>query len=308
MNALRLDCGFGSFRLSFESRQLTNDGVPMRLAGRSLEILCFLVENYNRAMTRDAIIAKVWGYDKNDPRQAVLFLEANKSLNNRIAELRRCLDNKTNNFIRMHHGYGYAFVAPVMRFPGGIQDRYGTPADESSLYIQAESTDFKASELSTSRIQGSASRGIADFGAPVGRGEAKSWVELVEVSVPKTTLFPGERIAIEYVVCNKLSSSLDLWLGASLEKDKRRFYDVDEDKAIIALPGKSRHRRFLTLAESLAPGPYILSVSLWLGAKSKLKKSLALGRTTRVCTLIKGGSSASSRPRLVMGPEACQKA
>jgi len=304
MDALRPDCDFGSFRWSFESRQLSKGGVPIRLSARALQILFVLVENCNRAMTRDAIIAQVW---KIDAQQAERYLEAEKYLNTHVSEIRRALDDKAKNIIRTRHGYGYAFVTDVLGgLPDGRQDS-GPLADRSSLSTCEKSAEFKTSKLDESRTERTVLTRLADFCPPVAGREGMPWVELADVSVPRTRLCPGERIEIQYVVYNNLSNPLDLWIGASLEKEKRRFYNIDEDRMIIAPPGKSTHLRSLTLPDLLEAGSYRLSASLWMGPRSNIKKSLALGRSTRIAILIGAAGSSSSGHHFVAGPEAHHK-
>ena len=48
----------------FDAVAVTVDGAPLRLTRREFELLRFLVENKNRALSRDRLLERVWGYDR----------------------------------------------------------------------------------------------------------------------------------------------------------------------------------------------------------------------------------------------------
>ena len=51
---------FGPFKLQPERRLLVADGLPVRLASRAYDILVLLVQNRDRVVTREEIVAEVW--------------------------------------------------------------------------------------------------------------------------------------------------------------------------------------------------------------------------------------------------------
>ena len=51
---------FGTFRLLPSQRQLLEDETPVRLGGRAVDILIFLVENAGTLVRKDALMAFVW--------------------------------------------------------------------------------------------------------------------------------------------------------------------------------------------------------------------------------------------------------
>ncbi len=48
----------------FEAVSITVDGSPVRLTRREFDLLRCLVENRNRVLSRDRLLARVWGYDQ----------------------------------------------------------------------------------------------------------------------------------------------------------------------------------------------------------------------------------------------------
>ena len=96
---------FGSFRLLPTERALLDNGKPLRLGSRALEILIMLVESAGKIVRKDELIAHVWPGTTVD--------EA--SLRVQVAALRKTLGDGRdgNRFIINVHGRGYSFVASV---------------------------------------------------------------------------------------------------------------------------------------------------------------------------------------------------
>jgi len=102
---------FGPFRLHPARRQLLDDGAPVRLGSRALELLCALVEAGGAVLSREALVARVW------PSTVV----EETSLRVHIAALRKALGDGQDGrrYIVNVVGRGYAFVAPVSWRPVG---------------------------------------------------------------------------------------------------------------------------------------------------------------------------------------------
>jgi DNA-binding winged helix-turn-helix (wHTH) protein len=98
---------FGSFRLIPAQRLLLDDGKPLRLGSRALEILVALVERAGETIRKDELIARTW---------PATVVEEN-ALRVHVAALRKALgDGRAGNrFIANVAGRGYAFVASVAR-------------------------------------------------------------------------------------------------------------------------------------------------------------------------------------------------
>src|SRR5258705_387175 len=95
---LELDCG---------AYELRPAGQTLRLSRIPMELLLLLVERGGDLVTREEIVARLWGKD--------VFLDTDNSINAAIRKLRQVLDDDPEQprFIHTVTGRGYRFVAPV---------------------------------------------------------------------------------------------------------------------------------------------------------------------------------------------------
>ena len=100
---------FGPFRLMPSQKLLTENGKPVRLGSRALELLIALAERPGDVVSREELVAYVW------PSTIV----EETSLRVHIAALRRALGDGHGGarFITNVPGRGYCFVASVARLP-----------------------------------------------------------------------------------------------------------------------------------------------------------------------------------------------
>jgi DNA-binding winged helix-turn-helix (wHTH) protein len=98
---------FGSFRLIPAQRMLLEDGNPLRLGSRALDILMTLVESAGETIPKEQLIARTWPDTIVDEG----------ALRVHVAALRRVLgDGRARiRYIANVPGRGYSFVAPVTR-------------------------------------------------------------------------------------------------------------------------------------------------------------------------------------------------
>jgi predicted ATPase/DNA-binding winged helix-turn-helix (wHTH) protein len=98
---------FGSFRLVPAQRVLLDDGKPLRLGSRALDILITLVEHAGETISREQLIAQTWPDTVVD----------DGALRVHVAALRKALgDGRVGRrYVANNPGRGYAFVAPVTR-------------------------------------------------------------------------------------------------------------------------------------------------------------------------------------------------
>jgi DNA-binding winged helix-turn-helix (wHTH) protein len=96
---------FGPFALSIERRLLLEDGQPVRLGSRALEMLILLVERCGELVSKQELRARVW--------PATVVVEGN--LTAQMTTLRRTLRDSRlgSRYIVNEPGRGYRFVAPV---------------------------------------------------------------------------------------------------------------------------------------------------------------------------------------------------
>ena len=103
---------FGAFRLLPAQRQLFNSGVPVKLGGRSFDILLTLVEQHERAISKRELMDKVW------PK---VIVEEN-NLHVQVALLRKVLGAGAITTIP---GRGYRFVLPLGPEPAAAEQVAG---------------------------------------------------------------------------------------------------------------------------------------------------------------------------------------
>jgi predicted ATPase len=98
---------FGSFRLIPAQRMLSEDGKPVRIGARALDILAALTERASETISKEELIARAW--------PGTVVEEA--ALRVHVAALRKALgDGRAGKrFIANLSGRGYAFIAPVTR-------------------------------------------------------------------------------------------------------------------------------------------------------------------------------------------------
>lgn len=109
------DCQFDPVRY-----ELTRAGEPIRLERIPMDLLLLLVERRGEIVTRDQIVARLWGKDA--------FLDVDNSINTAIRKLRRAFGDDPANpaFIKTRPGRGYELVARVeepVAPPGGTRAR-----------------------------------------------------------------------------------------------------------------------------------------------------------------------------------------
>lgn len=89
--------------IDFTGRIVTVDGVRTELSPKEYDLLFYMVNNRNIALTREKLITNVWGYD---------FYGDDRTLDTHIKLLRRSL-GPYSKFIVTLRGVGYRFEARV---------------------------------------------------------------------------------------------------------------------------------------------------------------------------------------------------
>src|SRR6187549_678062 len=97
---------FEGYSLDTQTRELRNgEGAVVALTAKAFETLCFLIENRERVVGKEALFAAVW------PGRVV----EDNNLTQAIATLRRApgTDGTDHRFIITVPGRGYRFVAEI---------------------------------------------------------------------------------------------------------------------------------------------------------------------------------------------------
>lgn len=96
---------FGSFALDPDRGDLCRNGVSMPIERQVWDLLHLFVANADRLISRDEIVARVWG------GRAI----SDAAIDSRISSLRKLLgdDGRRQESLKTAHGRGFRFVAPV---------------------------------------------------------------------------------------------------------------------------------------------------------------------------------------------------
>ena len=96
------------FALDLRPRRLRRSSHVLKLERIPLEILVLLLERRGEIVSRDEIVARVWGND--------VFLDTDNSIRGAIRKVRQALkdDPETPRFIQTVTGRGYRFIAPII--------------------------------------------------------------------------------------------------------------------------------------------------------------------------------------------------
>ena len=90
---------YGGIEIDKEGRTITVDGKTLELSLREYELLVYLVENENIALSRDKILNNVWNYD---------YYGDSRTIDSHIKKIRHKLGKK-GKYIKTMRGVGYKF-------------------------------------------------------------------------------------------------------------------------------------------------------------------------------------------------------
>lgn len=90
---------FGGIEINIEGRTVSVDGKPIELSLREYELLKYLLDNENVALSRDKILNNVWNYD---------YYGDSRTIDSHIKKIRHKLGKK-GKYIKTIRGVGYKF-------------------------------------------------------------------------------------------------------------------------------------------------------------------------------------------------------
>ena len=96
---------FGGLEINMAARTVTVDGVKVDLTPKEYELLFYLVENKNIALSRDKLLSDIWGYD---------FFGDDRTIDTHIKNLRNNLGSYRDYIVTLR-GVGYKFEVPTDR-------------------------------------------------------------------------------------------------------------------------------------------------------------------------------------------------
>src|SRR5712671_6241289 len=102
---------FGPFEYNDLSGDLSKYGTRLRLQGKPLQILSFLVNRPGQIISRDELQRHLW--------EGTTFVDFEQGLNSAVNKLRRTLGDSADQarYVETLPGRGYRFIAPIQRAP-----------------------------------------------------------------------------------------------------------------------------------------------------------------------------------------------
>src|SRR5215469_10415044 len=111
---------FGGFTLDLESGLLSRGGEEIALRPKSFEVLAYLVDRHGRLVSRDELMRAVW-------RDVAV---TDESVTKCIADIRKALDDDSQQLIRTVARRGYLFNIPVTTPIAGFPRQAGSAVAE----------------------------------------------------------------------------------------------------------------------------------------------------------------------------------
>src|SRR5262245_35173665 len=98
---------FGAFELDQDARELTRDGVKIRLQEQPFQVLQILLEHPGKLVTREELKKRIWPSDT--------FVDFDHGINNAIKRLREALADTTETprYVETLARRGYRFLHPL---------------------------------------------------------------------------------------------------------------------------------------------------------------------------------------------------
>ena len=121
---------FGDFELDRNLYELRHKGRPIKLERIPLDLLFLLVEQRDHLVTRDEILARIWGKS--------VFLDADSAINSAVRKIRRALsdDPESPHFVVTVPTRGYRFVSEIRESsPQSLQYAAASAEDSSRLQM-----------------------------------------------------------------------------------------------------------------------------------------------------------------------------
>jgi hypothetical protein len=144
--------------------------------------------------------------------------------------------------------------------------------------------------------KGDAINAAVDF-IPFATVDIHEHLVLLERSLDRATVQPGERVTLTYVIANLNSFDHDVILGASIFSDPtQHIHSPSNDLAVTITPGLHRLTRAFSIPPNAAPGPYTM---LWGVMRSDLSAYYVLQEDP---DRLRVGAVAATNPPPVTSP------
>jgi TolB-like protein/DNA-binding winged helix-turn-helix (wHTH) protein/Flp pilus assembly protein TadD len=246
------------FELDLRPRRLRRGSRVLKLERIPLEILILLLEHRGEIVSRDEIVARIWGKD--------VFLDTDNSIRGAIRKVRQVLkdDPEAPRFIQTVTGQGYRFIAPVISAEEAPPAELSRPEDprvsrgEQGLVSELDSwSEGSAPGL---RDQGQKRTASQSLGTEVargpGRGRARPWlfggvVSLAIVCVLSLLAIWGWRRTSSVPTVSQRKTVLAVLPFDNLSRDPdQEFFSEGLTQDIVAQVGKLNPDRLTVIAHS----------------------------------------------------------
>ena len=278
------------FELDLRPRRLRRGCHVLKLERIPLEILILLLEHPGEIVSRETIVARVWGND--------VFLDTDNSIRGAIRKVRQALkdDSETPRFIQTVTGRGYRFIAPIIP---PAEEPATEPTKPKASLVLTDTQSFvseadsgpqgggpgvmdQEQQRTTGWVPGSET---AHGGAP---RRARTWLfvglgSLAVVSILSVLAFWGWRDSrVPAVLQRKTVLAVLPFDNLSRDPDQEFFSEGLNDEMIVQV-GKLSRERLTVIARS--------SVAKYKGSKLTAKE---IGRELNADYLVQGSVRRSS--------------
>jgi DNA-binding winged helix-turn-helix (wHTH) protein len=129
---------FGLFELDTESEQLLKTGHTVRIQQQPYKLLCLLISQAGKVVTRDDIRGRLW--------PAETFVDYDQGVNFAMKQLREALGDDADRPVYIQTGpkRGYRFIAPV---DAGVRNSHQPP-----IQLNRPGTDLNLQKVLWSNI------------------------------------------------------------------------------------------------------------------------------------------------------------
>jgi TolB-like protein/DNA-binding winged helix-turn-helix (wHTH) protein/Tfp pilus assembly protein PilF len=253
---LRQSIRFGEdFELDFRPRRLRRGSHVLKLEPIPLEILILLLEQPGEIVSREKIVARIWGND--------VFLDTDNSIRGAIRKVRHALkdDPEIPQFIQTVTGRGYRFIAPVVLSEEGHS--VDAPKPEASIgatgpgFVSERDSNLQGRSLG--RVDQEQERTAGQSPDPEiarqGRRHARIWLlvgvtSLTVVSILSFLAFWGRRVSrVPAVFQGKTVLAVLPFDNLSRDPDQE-FFSEGLTEEMIAQVGKLNRDRLKVVARS----------------------------------------------------------
>ena len=242
--------------LDLRPRRLRRGSRLLKLERIPLEILILLVERPGEIVSREEIVARVWGND--------VFLDTDNSIRGAIRKIRQALrdDPETPRFIQTVTGRGYRFIAPIIS--AEKEHIVEPPKTGGSIVPAGESFVLGSRSLPPERNLGLVNQGQERTATPLpaiksGLGEVRrrtrAWLlgglaAVVVVTVLSLLAFWGQRGSRTSATSDRKTVLAVLPFDNLSRDPDQEFFSEGLTEEMIAQVGKLNRDRLRVIARS----------------------------------------------------------